>query len=244
MMMRQKTDRLFWMILIVLIFCFLDSTLSAQNVIPDSLITERIQYIKNTLQHDKANTKSWWYGWLGTYGAATIGQGLVYFATNDKGTRQDMALGAATTLLGATGQFISPLIPRNQPKQLDSISATTGIERLNKLTVAEKVFEECALREKLARSWKNHAICSAVNLSGGLITWLGFKRSFSAGVGYFVLNSAITETQIWTQPTLARRNYKKYHQKSLENEEGISYLPKVNWYLEAYPGGLGIRVVF
>lgn len=239
--MRRKTDRLFW---IILIYSFQCSTLRAQNEVADSAVIERIQYIKNTLEHDKANTKRWWYGWLGGYSVATIGQGVVYFNSSERGTRQDMALGAATTLLGAAGQFVSPLIPGKEPELLNSISATTGIERLNKLKIAEKLFEECALRENLARSWKNHAMCSAVNLGGGLINWLGFNRSVWAGVGYFALNTVITETQIWTQPTIARRNYKKYGQKYLENDEGISYLPEVNWYLEAYPGGLGIRVVF
>jgi hypothetical protein len=243
-MLRNQIRQLIWTVSFILIFSFQFSSLCAQNEIPDSLVVVRIQYIKNTLEHDKANTKRWWYGWLGGYSAATIGQGVVYFANKEKGTRQDMALGAATTLLGAAGQFISPLIPDRETIQLNSISETTGIERLKKLAIAEKLFEECALREKLARSWKNHALCSAVNLGGGLITWLGFKRSFGAGVGYFVLNTAITETQIWTQPTLARRNYKKYHQQYLENKEGISYLPEVNLYLEAYPGGLGIKVVF
>lgn len=241
MLMRGKTNRLFW---IILIFSFQCSTLRAQNEISDSLFIERMQFIKNTLERDKVNTNRWWYGWLGTYSAATIGQGLVSINSNEKSLRQDMALGAATTLLGVTGQLISPFVPGKEQEQLNSISANTGSERLNKLAIAEKLFEECALREKLAQSWKNHAICGAVNLGGGLITWLGFKRSIGAGIGYFVLNSAITETQIWTQPTLARRNYKKYHQKYLENEKGISYLPEVNWYLEAYPGGLGIKVVF
>jgi hypothetical protein len=243
-MMRNPARQLIWIISFILIFCFQFSTLCAQNEIPDSLITKRIQYIKNTLEHDNTNTKRWWYGWLGAYSAATIGQGVVYFNSNEKGTRQDMALGAATALLGAVGQFISPLIPGNEPGQLNSILASTEPERLNKLVIGEKLFQECAMREKAARSWKTHAMCSAVDLGGGLITWLGFKRSVWAGVGYFALNTVITETQIWTQPALARRNYKKYHQKYLENEEEISYLPEVNWYLEAYPGGLGIRVVF
>jgi hypothetical protein len=243
-MTRNQTCQLIWTISFILILSSPFSSLCAQNEIPDSLVVERIQYIKNTLEHDNTNTKRWWYGWLGGYSAATLGQGVVYFASNEKGTRQDMALGAATTLLGAAGQLISPLIPRKEPERLNSITESTGIERLNELAIAEKLFEECAMQEKLARSWKNHALCSAVNLGGGLITWLGFKRSFGDGVGYFVLNTAITETQIWTQPTLAKRNYKKYHQKYRENEEGISYSPEVNWYLEAYLGGLGIRVVF
>ncbi|MFA6947322.1 MAG: hypothetical protein WC220_15620 [Pedobacter sp.] len=244
-MIRKKTDQLSWGIfLLILIFNIQFTPICAQNEMPDSLITKRFQFIKNTLEHDKVNTQRWWYGWLGAYSAATIGQGAVYFISNGKSMRQDMALGAATTLLGVAGQFISPFIPGNEPEQLILIPATTRRERLKKLAIAEELLNECAKRENLAMNWKNHALTGAVNLGGGLITWLGFKRTVWDGIGYFALNSIITETQIWTQPTLAKRNYRKYRQKFPENEQGISYQPEINWYLEAYPGGIGIKAVF
>jgi hypothetical protein len=243
--MKKKANPFtFSIILFLIIFSSHFSCLSAQNEIPDSLVVERLQFIKNTLKQDQINTRRWWYGWLGTYGAATIGQGVVYFSSHEKGMRQDMALGAATTLLGVAGQFISPLVPGNEPEQFNSLPANTPDERSKKLTFAEKLLADCAHREKLARSWKNHAMCSAVNLGGGLITWLGFKRSIGAGIGYFVLNTAITETQIWTQPTLARRNYRKYLQKFPENEPDVAFVPDTKFFFEAYPGGFGIKVVF
>jgi len=242
-MTRKNTTQLTSKILLLsLIFNFHFTFLHAQNEIPDSLVVQRIQFIKNTLEKDRAYTKRWWYGWLGAYSTATIGQAAISFTSNEKSVRQDMALGAATTLLGVAGQFISPLIPGKETEQLNTITSTTDTH--GKLVIAEKLLSECAIREKLARNWESHAICSAVNMGGGLITWLGFKRSIGAGIGYFVLNTAITEIQIWTQPTLAKRNYKKYQQKYLMPEEGISYLPSVNWYLETYPGGFGIKMVF
>jgi hypothetical protein len=231
-------------LLLILILSFNFSPLHAQNDLPDSLVTVRLQYIKNTLERDRTMTQRWWYGWLVGYSAATILQGSVYFTSNETKMRQDMALGAATTLLGAAGQLISPLIPGIESGQLNSISVTSRSERLNKLAFAEKLLKDCARREKLARSWKYHALCSAVNMGGGLITSLGFKRSVWAGVGYFAFNSVITETQIWTQPTLAKRNYKKYLQEYPEKGDGISYSAPVNYYLQAYPGGIGIKVVF
>lgn len=245
LMMKKNTDRLTWgILLLILIFTFQFIPVYAQNEIPDSLLTERLQFIKNTLERDKVNTQRWWYGWLATYSTATIAQGAVYLTSNEKSMRQDMALGAATTMLGVAGQFISPLIPGNEPEQFSLIPETTRIERLKKLVIAEELLDGCGKRENLALNWKNHALTGAVNLTGGLITWLGFKRTVWDGIGYFALNSVITETQIWTQPTLARRNYRKYHQKYLENETGITYLSGVNWYLEVYPGGIGIKAVF
>ncbi len=244
MIRKNTTQPTLKILFFLLIFNFHFAPLQAQTEIPDSLAVKRIQFIKNTLEHDLTKTKRWWYGWLGAYSAATLGQGAVYLTSNDKSTRQDMALGAATTLLGAAGQFISPLTPVNWPGQINSMPENTRSERLEKLTKAETLFSECAMREKLVRSWKNHALTGAVNLGGGLITWLGFKRSVWAGAGYFALNTAVTETQIWTQPTLAKRNFRKYRQKYPEDFDGISYVPRVSWSLKTYPGGIGVKVVF
>lgn len=229
---------------IVLIFSCLNIPLQAQNEVPDSVVTKRIQYIQNTLEHDRLNTQRWWYGWLGAYSAATIGQGAVYFSSNVKSTRQDMALGAATTLLGAVGQFVSPVILGKETEKLNSFMSNTMDERQNKLAAAEQLLKECGTREKLARSWKYHAMTGAVNVGGGLITWLGFNRNIGAGLGYFALNTVITEAQIWTQPTLAKRAYKKHRQKYLQNENDLAEVSGVNWYVGAYPGGLGFKVVF
>jgi len=244
-MIKKRTDRLTWAILLlILIFSFHYIPIHAQNELPDSLINERLQFIKNTLEHDQINTKRWWYGWQVPYTVATIGQGVYYFSIDDKRSKQDLALGAATTLLGAAGQFITPLMPGHEPEQINLLPETNRTELLNKLAIAEELFEKCAMREKLASSWENHAITGTVNLGGGLITWLGFHRTIWNGIGYFAFNSVITEAQIWTQPTLAKRNYKKYRQKYLDKKEGISYVPEVNWYLETYPGGIGVKVVF
>jgi len=244
-MIRKKSLPLTLRVLLLILILSSDfSPLHAQNELPDSLVNERFQFIKKTLDHNKLNTQRWWYGWLVGYSAATAVQGAVYLSSNEIKMRQDMALGAATTLLGAAGQFISPLIPGNETEQLNLISATSRSERLNKLAFAENLLNECALREKMAGSWKYHALACAVNIGGGLITWLGFNRSIGAGIGYFVLNTAITETQIWTQPTLAKRNYKKYKQKYMETGDDISYVTPINWYLHAYPNRLSIQVVF
>lgn len=229
---------------LILIFCFHVTPLHAQEELPDSLVISRIHFIRNTVEQDRLNTKRWWYGWLGAYSAATIGQGVIYFTTNEKSTRQDMALGAGTTLLGAAGQFISQLVPGDEPVLINSMPQATESERFEKLSKAETLLAACAKREKLAMNWKNHALTGAVNLGGGLITWLGFKRSVWAGVGYFALNTVVTETQIWTQPTLARRNYRKYRERFSRDLDDISYLPGVSCTLKTYPGGLGIEVLF
>jgi hypothetical protein len=241
--MMKKIDSLIMGIILLMVFIFQSSSLTAQNEIPDSLVTERLQFLKKTIDSEKAHTQRWWYGWLGIYSAATIVQGAVYFTSDTKSVRQDMALGAATTILGAAGQFISPLMPNKKVEQFNLLPENSSSEQMKKLARAEELLLDCIKRETQSRNWQNHAMTTAVNLGGGLITWLGFKRPLD-GLISFAINEVVTETQIWTSPTFAKRNYKNYCRKYLNQDNALSYIPEVNWYLEAYPGGVGIRVVF
>ena len=98
-------------IILLLLFLFPIHPALAQNELSDAQIQERLQVIHHMLEQGKPNANIWWYGWLIGYSAVTIGQGAVYMTSTDKATRQDMALGAATTFLGAMGQIISPMVP-------------------------------------------------------------------------------------------------------------------------------------
>jgi hypothetical protein len=231
-------------LILSVIFSIAYPVLQAQTELPDSFITKRINFIQSTLEQDKLKTQYWWYGWLGGYGAATVVQGAFFIGSTELKTRQDMALGAATTFLGVVGQFITPIRPGNETEQLNVLKENTKEERLNKLKIAEDLLNQIGKREKLARNWQSHLLPTAIDLGSGLLTWLAFDRSVWAGVGNFAFNLAITESQIWSQPMLARRNYLKY-QKSIMNGDGeLSFVHRVNWYIGAYAGGAGLKVVF
>ncbi len=237
---RSITGTLF----LLLIFIFHISKLSAQDEIPDSLVAMRIDYIQTMLDNGKPAAKLWWNGWLYGYSAATVVQGAVFLGSDQLKTRQDMALGAATTLVGAVGQLIMPMTPASAPGKLALIPGDTPEERINKLNKAEELFEASAAREKEGRSWKMHAASSAVNLSSGLITWLGFERTVKSGLINFAINEAITEAQIWTQPTRAIKDYKKYCEKYKNGFPSAMYKPKSQLFVSAFPGGLTLRLVF
>jgi hypothetical protein len=218
--------------------------LHAQNAPPDSVVKERIQYIQNMLDKGKPAANLWWNGWLYGYSAATVVQGAVVFTSDKLKTRQDMALGAATTLVGAVGQLIMPMTPSSAPAKLVLIPGETHEERIKKLKYAEELFEASANREKDGRSWQMHAASSAVNLGSGLITWLGFSRTIQAGLINFAINEAITEAQIWTQPTRAIKDYKKYCEKYKNGQPIGFYKPKPQLFVSAFPGGLTLNLVF
>jgi hypothetical protein len=111
----EKSLRISFLLLISLIQL---EIVNAQSELQDSIVKERLQSIQTLLNKAKPNANLWWYGWLTAYSAATVGQGIVYFVSNDKSLKQDMVLGAATTLLGAAGQLITPMVPGYAPDRL------------------------------------------------------------------------------------------------------------------------------
>jgi hypothetical protein len=230
----------------ILLLCFLFQITPAlaQNELTDAQTQERLQAIRHMLEQGKPNANRWWYGWLIGYSAATIGQGAVYLSSEDRDLRQDMALGAATTFLGAAGQLIAPTVPGTAPDRLAQFSENTPEERSIKLLKAEELLRKSALQEKFGRSWKTHAITGAVNLSSGLVVWLGFKRSFLEGVGNFALNTVITEAQIWSQPTRAIADYDDYFNNYKASEKLGSQKSATSWSVTLSPGRVGISILF
>lgn len=195
-----------------------------------------------TALRDKAGAERWWYGWLAGYSAATAGQAIVCFSSDNKTLRQDMVLGAATTFLGAMGQLVTPVLPNNSgyPSYRDYASGEASLSSEQ----AAELLKALAAREKEGRSWKTHLIAGVVNLSSGLITWLGYKRTFMDGLENFALNTAITEAQIWTQPMKAVRDYEKYCRSSNQSAQATTSVRDGEWNWSVCPGGFYVRYVF
>ena len=217
---------------------------SAQDALPDSLVRERIQVIQEMLDNGKKGANVWWYGWLAGYSAATVAQGSIVILSDNLATRQDMALGAITTLLGAAGQLIAPMTPGYAPDRLKAIPEGNPELNRRKLEEAEKLLEVCALREKEGRSWKMHVLDGTVNLGCGMIVWLGFKRTIPAGLENFTLNTVICEAQIFSQPTRAIRDYAAYCRKFKADQNLSCTPPRITWYFMMVPGGIGVKMLF
>ena len=229
-------------VFLAVFFFSLPDFLAGQGINPDSVTGNPQQDIQLTALRDRSALQGWWYGWLAGYSAATVGQGIVYIASDDKALRQDMALGAATTLLGALGQLITPVLPKDAgyPSYREFISG----ERTLSSDQAAELLRLLAAREKEGRSWKTHAIAGVVNLGSGLITWLGYKRTFMDGLENFAINTVITEAQIWTQPVRARKDYEKYRQTLQTEADAMAVKPSGEWTFSAWPGGFALSLDF
>ena len=219
----------------------------AQVVSTDSVqIRERISFIQQSLEKSEKPLNYWWYGWLGAYSAATVAQGAVYFLSDDLITKQDMLVGAATTLLGAGFQLITPMGTGRDADTLAQLPENDYAQLIVKLQRAEKMLENNALKEKSGRSWQIQGLNTAVNLGSGLITWLAYKRTVWDGVANFLLNSVITETQIWTQPTRTKKAWDAYQKQFKSSEYQVNLRPVIQpeVYLQTFAGGVSVKVVF
>lgn len=199
--------------------------------------------IKYLIHENVVSARRWWYGWLTGYSAATVVQGTIAVATGEKSTRQDMVNGAATTLIGALGLLATPLIPSKKSMNRVVITSDDPVHIYTSLDYSKAYLKEIARREKFGRSWKVHAVAGVVNISSGLVTWLGFKRSFGDGLVNFAINTVVTEAEIWTQPKRAVKDYENY-EKNHRNHLTGPVIPEKKWYVSAGPFGVDIRLAF
>lgn len=219
----------------------------AKDYKPDSLDDERLgdqlKRLQATLQANERKAENWWITWTALYSAATVGQGAVALVATDKSLRQDMIVGAGTTLLGVASQLITPVFTHFRPIEFDSVAKLSFTEKQRLLTQGEEILKRQAEISHAGKSWQVHALSGTVNLASGLITWLGFKRSFGEGVLNFALNTVITETQIWTQPIGAKKAYERYLQA---NERGFesSATRSPEWYGQVSPASCSFGIRF
>jgi hypothetical protein len=205
----------------------------------DSLLTKQLNDLEKVLLNNERKAGQWWKSWTALYGVATVGQGVVAVVADQKATRQDMILGAGTTTLGVLSQLITPVSSGLRVVGADSVAKMTVSAKQKLLEQEEAYLKKQADIAAAGKSWQTHALSGAVNLASGLITWVGFKRSFGEGLFNFALNTVVTEAQIWTQPVRARKEY----QKMLRNVNESNTVRAFEWYGLTGPGGfcLGIR---
>jgi hypothetical protein len=232
-------------VLIILFMCFCFVTdLKAQDAKPDSSVIVQLDVIGKMLKHDATQTNRWWWIWLGGYSAATVAQGAAGLASGNLHARQDLFLGATTSMIGAVGQLIWPVQPSKYPSILNRLPENNPAERLSKLNKAEEFLQIRANAETKGRSWQMHAASGAINVGSGLITWIGFDRTWQDGLINFALNSVVTEAQIWSQPIIARRSLASYRKNFPDDDKVQSNRHLYRYIVSAGSQGILVKMIF
>jgi hypothetical protein len=169
----------------------------------------RLIFLSERLQAGQTAARAWYWTWTAIYGAASIGQAIAFFASTDLRGQVNWATGTATTLLGLLLMLITDFPAEYATRELGRLPDGTPEQRRAKLKRAEELLEGAATAEEDGRAWYIHLGGAAVSLAGGLILWIAYGFLVD-GIINTVVGFAITEVQIWTQPTRAIKDWADY----------------------------------
>lgn len=107
---------------------------------------------------------------------------------------------------------------------------------------AESLLRETAQGEWGGRAWWNHLGALVVNGVAALVLWKAFGQARDAWVQLGV-GMALSEAQIFSQPTRAVEDYREYRRLFVEGTQPAG-LPAggPSWGLAPFPAGLGMYV--
>ncbi len=177
-------------------------------------LSQRISFIQSRLDEGTTAAKRWQYSWVVAHGTLTFVQfGMLdtLREPEEADDRFDMVVGGTLEALAIVDLAINPLVAHSAAAKLRTMPETNSAETEAKAQYAEELLWECAERERKGRSWINHAIYFAGNAIAGLVIGLDGGR-WNDGALMFGVGMALSEIQIFTQPTRAIDDWKKYQE--------------------------------
>ncbi len=229
----------------VMAIVFRTSSAAAAESATDAEVSKRIVFIESRLSRGAGAANLWWMSWYYGWTALSMGQFVWAITTSDKGTRTDMAVGAAASTLGLIPLGVLPFPARTASGDLARVAADSPAERRRKLVFAEHLLEAAAKDEKLRRSWVNHATSIGVSIGVGLVLGVGYGRPVP-GLINALGGITLSEIQIWTTPTAAIgdfSDYQKFRNGPMDEvlgQSSTSAISPVGISLGPHPGGVSI----
>jgi hypothetical protein len=231
-------QKLFFSVLILVIGMSFFSRAFAQTLgseLSDKELDDRLSWIQNELSADRNPSRWWLYSWTGAFCLLAATQTTILFATSDTHLKQNMGVGAVESLFGIVGMLLTPFESTTAADSLHALPDISREEREDKLSTAERLLQKSAKDEAFGRSWLKHVAGFAFNIAGGLVIWKGFHHSLLDGLLNFGIGMAVTELQIFTQPTRSMHAFDDYR-KQYAVSASIRFVPK--------PVGFAVAISF
>jgi hypothetical protein len=205
-------------------------------------ISQQIGWIQSSLDAGGASAKRWQYGWSTAYGGLTYlyaGQSLVLDDDDQTTERYDAMVNSAASFVGLAGTLALPMKTHTAAEMLKSMPEATEAQKQAKLQRAETLLRESAEREALGRSWQAHAFGAAVSALAGVAVACDDGRC-GDGLIMFATNLLVSEIQIFTTPTRASDDWRRYRQGRPKK----SAKSKSAFYISVLPRGIAFRYLF
>lgn len=198
---------------------------------------KRIQYIQQSLDEGSSSARLWWNGWVGFYSAATVISLAVALTSKNEILQITGGVSAGESLIGLSGMLIFPFKARTAAEELRSMPESTPEQKAQKLAKAELLLKQSSDAEIAGKSWMQHFLGVLVNAAGASVVWPLYEDRIkhAGGIAWqqalelFVVGTAVSELQIWTEPTRAIYDEKDYKNKYADKPQaGFMVLPVKN----------------
>lgn len=207
-------------------------------------ISQQIRWIQSRLDTGGAFAKRWQYGWCTAYGGLTYlyaGQALVLDDDDQTNDRYDALVNSAGSLIGLVGTLAFPMKTYTAAEILKNMPESTETEKRAKLHQAETLLRQSAEREAQGRSWQAHAFGALVSALAGVAVACDDGRG-EDGLIMFATNLLVSEIQIFTTPTRATEDWRRYRQG--RPEKSAESTSESRFFISLLPKGIAVNYLF
>ena len=214
-----------------------ESSQSLQEI-SDEELDDRLRFIETRLEALNPNATYWQYGWTGFYAVTAVGQAALAIDEDDSDDELAYYVGAVKSAGGLAQMLLKPLPAATSHESFQSMASETRADRLAKLEHGEALMVENDIRAQQRYGVKRHSIGIVANLVGGAV--IAAWGDSSDALPSTVLGIAISEANIWTEPSRASTDLQDYRSQF----DGAQKTSSSSWRLTPTFGGAVLQVAF
>lgn len=193
--------------------------------ISNAELEQRLKFIETRLARQSPNARVWQHGWTGFHAASAVVQGVLAVDADDSDDEVNYLVGAVKSTGALAQMLIRPLPAVQSATRFQALPSLSREERLHKVAQGEALLHENADRAATRSGWRRHLIGIGANLLGG-VAIAAFGNSSDA-VTSTLLGIAVSETNIWTEPSRASNDLEDYQNNKWMQRQ----TSEVSWHI-------------
>lgn len=201
-------------------------------------LEQRLKFIETRLARQSPDARYWQHGWTGFHAASAVVQGVLAVDADDSDDEVNYLVGAVKSTGALAQMLIRPLPAVQSATQFQALPSRSREERIHKAVQGEALLHENADRAAMRISWRRHLIGIGANLLGG-VAIAAFGDSSDA-VTSTLLGIAVSETNIWTEPSHAVNDLEDYQNNKWAQRE----TSEVSWRIVPLARRVEVNIKF
>ena len=193
--------------------------------ISNAELEQRLKFIETRLARQSPRARYWQHGWTGFHAASAVVQGVLAVDADDSDDEVNYLVGAVKSTGALAQMLIRPLPAVQSATRFQALPSRSREERIHKVAQGEALLHENADHAATRTSWKRHLIGIGANLIGG-VAIAAFGDSSDA-VTSTLLGIAVSETNIWTEPSRAINDLEDYQNNKWVQRQ----TSEVSWHI-------------